>query len=199
MRTSRDGLLIVLGIYYILLGVLAFLNSYWSQSTDQVYWFCYFSLFLIGIGFVRRDSLLIASQLNILMAAMVIWSIDFSYVFFTHTSLWGYTDYFFQSKNVLAQFVSLQHLYTIPLALYALSVLKLRGRYIWLISILQAFVIFIITRMFTSSESNINCSFHACGTLFNFSWYYPALWLIGVSIMILITDFLLRRLPFLRY
>lgn len=194
----KKDIISFLGIWYILLGFLAIFNSYLIQNSDQIYWFCYFSMFLLGIGMLKRDSTLILSQFNILAVGLVFWTIDFTYRATAGVPLWGLTDYFFVGGNLLPKFVSLQHLYTIPLVLWALGSLKINRKDIWKISFLQAIVIFIMTHLFTDPEQNINCVFKSCLSFFDLSLYYPWAWFVVTFLLIYITHAIVVRLPFVK-
>jgi len=187
-----------LGIFYIILGTLALLNSYLYNRFDQIYWFCYFSMFLIGIGLLKRKPSLITSQVNILAVGLIFWTIDFCYVFFNHQSLWGITDYFFTENLWLSRFVTLQHLYTLPLTIYALSILKIKRKDCWKLSCIQVVIMFLLTYIFTSVSSNINCLFTSCLSFFDSKYYYPWAWFLISFGMIFLTNAILIRLPFLK-
>ena len=184
--------------FYILLGLVALFNSYTIGRPDQVYWFCYISLLIIGAGLLVKNGDIVASQVNILAIGIIFWCIDFFYHLATGTPLWGITDYFFVESRFLVKAVTLQHVYTLPLTLYALSLLKITRKDIWRISLIQAFLIFIIVSAFTEASSNINCVFSSCISFFDLDPYYPWAWLILVAAMIFITNAIITRLPFVQ-
>ncbi|MEK6899035.1 MAG: hypothetical protein AABW79_02975 [Nanoarchaeota archaeon] len=186
------------GIFYIILGITAFFNSYVINNPDQIYWFCYVSLFIIGIGLLLKDGNVIASQVNILAVGIIFWCIDFFHYLITGLPLWGITDYFFVESNFLVKIVTLQHVYTLPLTIYALSIIKITRKDLWKISLIQALIIFIIVSLFTEASSNINCIFSSCLSLFDLEPYYPWAWLMLVATMILITNAIITHLFFMK-
>lgn len=145
-------------------------------------------MFIIGLGFLTRSGDVIASQLNILAASLIIWSIDFVYLFTTHRSLWGITDYFFGQASSISSFVTLQHLYTLPITLIGLSYLGLKRKDFWRVSILQVTILFAVILLFTDPVNNINCVFESCFAGIAFDHYYFVVWFVAVFAMIFVTD-----------
>lgn len=187
---SRDILLKVIGAYFLLLGIFSITYAVINKNPDQILWLCYISLTIIGIGVIIKNKNLILSQITILTIPLIIWNMDFFYHLITKNSLWGITDYFFESyHNKLEKFISLQHIYVIPITLTVVYLIKNRKytlNKILKISFIQMALIFIIGRFFTNPESNMNCVFRNCLPL-SFNFPYPLLWIISVTLMILIT------------
>ena len=86
----------------------------------QILWFCYLGLVLIGIGIFMGNGGLIGSQIAILGIPLIIWDVDFIYRAIFGAPLLGITNYLFVNRPILSQLISAQHLFTLPLALYAL-------------------------------------------------------------------------------
>lgn len=184
----------VLGVVYIVLGIIAFYNAIKYTETAGILWFSYIAFFLIGIGLLTRNSYLIASQFNIIFIPYVFWNIDFFHFLFTHTTLWGITDYFFASRPTFAQLISLQHLFTIPVSLIAIYIIKLKRKDFWKFSAIQVTLFFFLVRFFSSPERNINCVFENCIPFQIIPWSYPMSWFISYAIMIAITTAFLTRI-----
>ena len=183
----------VLGVIYIALGIVAFYNAIRYTETAGVLWFSYIAFFLIGIGLLTRNSYLIASQFNIIFIPYLFWNIDFFHFLFTHTTLWGITDYFFASRPTLAQLISLQHLFTIPVSLLAIYFIKLKRKDFWKFSAVQVTVFFFLVRFFSSPERNINCAFTNCIPFQIVPGSYILSWFVSYAIMITVATLLLTK------
>ena len=202
MKKWKKGYLIILGVFLIFLGVSAIALSIMNKNYDQILWICYDSLILIGIGCLIGNSYLIASQLNILTLPILIWNIDFFYVLITGNTLWGITNYYFDTGFLnFSRFISLQHLVVIPLALYALYTLKIKRKDAWKLSLIQIVLLFSIIYFFVPPTNNVNCIFKPCinylipylnGIAYNIFWF------VGYIIMILLTNFLLIKLFYVK-
>jgi len=75
----------------------------------------------------------------------------------------GITDYFFsEGRSVLSNFITLQHIYTIPLIIYGLVLMKIKGKGAWKITYIEAGLLFIISRYFIPASVNMNCAHSNC-------------------------------------
>lgn len=187
------NLLRILGVIYVILGIIAFYNAIRYTETAGILWFSYVAFFLIGIGLLTRSSYLIASQLNIVLIPYIIWNIDFFYVLFTGNSLWGITNYFFTPRQTLAQLISLQHLFTIPISLLAIYLIKLKRKDFWKFSALQVAIFFFLVRIFSSSRENINCVFENCIPFQIIPGPYFFSWFVSYAIMIALATLFLTK------
>ena len=193
---TKAGVLDFLGAFFISLWVIAVVTSYTWRST-QIFWMCYITLFLIGFGIIRRDGSLIASQLSIIVIPFIIWNIDFFSNLLTGNSIWGMTSYFFSRDfPIVSKFVTLQHLFTIPLAVIALWLIKLKRKDYWKISVLQAILVFLTSFIFATSLNNINCVYESCA-IPTFITPYFIQWFVIMFAMILITSIIINTLSFL--
>lgn len=193
MKKIKDKLLSVLGVILLVLGILAFYNAFVYKDTASFLWFSYTALILIGFGVLRRNSYLIASQLNIIFIPYIVWNIDFFYVLFTGSSLWGITDYFFHARPFLTQIVTIQHIFIIPVSLFALWMINLKRKDFWKFSAIQVIIFFFLVRIFTAQAENINCAFKSCLPFAFSDLTYSVLWFLAYGIMIAITTFLLTK------
>jgi len=188
----------IIGIIMVILGILAIMNSLYLRNPNQIFWMCYISLLIIGIGILTRNSYLIMSQIYILTIPILVWDIDFIYHLLFQVPLWGLTDYFFVENSFnLGKFITLQHLYTLPLSFYAVHLIGLKKRDAWKISFVQVFLVFIFVTLFTSPEKNINCVFEPCLNIY-LGLPYQLTWLIISFSIVFITSFLANKLPFIR-
>jgi len=183
----------LIGFFLVFLGILAFYNGFNSVGLSGILWFSYTALFLIGIGILTRNSYLIASQLNIILIPYIFWNIDFFYVLLTGNTLWGVTNYFFQPRPFLAQLISMQHVFIVPLALLAIYFIKLKRKDFWKLSIIQVAVFFFLVRFLSNVEGNVNCVFENCLGFYINPMIYPILWFLAYFVMIALTTFLMTN------
>ncbi|MEX0933022.1 MAG: hypothetical protein WDZ77_02915 [Candidatus Pacearchaeota archaeon] len=189
----------IIGFTLFALGVAAVANSLFIKNPTQIFWGCYLGLLIMGIGIIKRNSFLIMSQVYILAIPMIIWDMDFLHYLILNQPLWGITDYFFLERNLdLSKAISLQHLFSIPLALYATKKIGLKRKDAWKLSLIQITLVYIIVSLFTIPEANINCVFDPCINLY-FGIPYRLTWFITIFGMtfltaILINKFLIKKL-----
>ncbi len=194
MKKESNYLVKIVGIYFIILGIFSIGYSIYSNHPDQILWLCYISLIIFGIGAIKEDSSLIISQMAILTLPLLVWNVDFFYQLFTGKPLMGITSYFFSSSHpIVAKFVSLQHVYTLPFAFYIINKLKHRldFKHILKIAYAQMLAVFILGRLFTDPSSNINCIFRNCMP-FDTVVPYEVAWIFAVAIGILLTTKFLK-------
>ena len=181
----------ILGGFFLIWGVIAILNSMYANHPMQIFYFCYLGLLLIGIGILTKNSFLILSQVYILAIPLLVWDIDFIHWIIFQKSLWGITDYFFIGEHsLIGKIISLQHLFTVPLAIYSAKLIGLKRKDAWKMSFIQATLVFIAVNIFTNPESNINCIFSAClnvyfGLPYRLTWFIIFFSLISITALIL--------------
>ena len=194
MRKNSDLIFRLFGIYITIIGVLFFVNAFLHPEDTIPLWFSYIAVFLIGLGILTKNSDLIAIQLNIIAIPYIFWNIDFFYQLVSGIPLWGITDYFFivGFLNSLGNFITLEHIYTVPIALGFIYLLGIQRRDLWKYSFLQAVIIFFITFFLSETEMNANCVFKSCISFISLaSPIYQIFWFIAVLSMIFLTNFLI--------
>lgn len=186
---KKEILLKIIGIIFLVFGIIAIINTLSLGNYSGILWFCYLGLIIIGIGVLRKNTSLIESQLNILLIPQIIWIIDFVYFIINGYSLFNIVDYFFIQGPILSKIITIQHLFAIPLSLISIALIKEKKEG-WKISIMQITIFFILIRILTTSEENINWVYH---TSLNLGLaYYPIFWFAGTIAMIFITNLLLK-------
>lgn len=185
----RNKILTVLGVFFLVVGIVAIFNAFLFSEASILFWFCYVSLPVAGIGLLARNASLIKSQLYILAIPDLIWTIDFASYLINHQSLLGVVDYVFMPGFILPKIVTLQHLIAVPIMFYTLILLKTKRDNSWKISVFQVFVMYLITRFLTLRNENINCVYDLCGKYYlNLSdKLYPVLWFFVALLMIYIS------------
>lgn len=195
MQKKREDLLFWLfGSYLVLIGMLAFVNAFLHLEDAIPLWFSYIAVFLIGIGVITKNSDLIAIQANIIAIPYIFWNIDFFYQLATSRPLWGITDYFFikEGMNSLGNFITLEHIYIVPVAIGFIYLLGAHRKDLWKISLFEIAAIFFMTFFLSSIEMNANCVFSSCISFISLeSPGYQFLWFFTVFIIIFLTNHLL--------
>ncbi|MBI2043891.1 hypothetical protein HYT24_00825 [Candidatus Pacearchaeota archaeon] len=196
---KQNVFLIIIGTFFILIGVGAILNSLYNGRPTQILWMCYISMIILGIGMIRKDNFIILSQLYILTIPVLIWNIDFVYYLITGNPFLGITDYFFEQTGLsLGKLISLQHLFTIPLAFLAVRMIGPVEPNAWNFSFIQVGIVFILSRFFTPEILNVNCVFSPCANVLGALPYYQWIWFFGSFIIIMVSAYVINRLPFLK-
>lgn len=189
----KDSVLNFFGALLLAIGFAAVANSLHLGKPMQVFWICYLGLILIGIGILLRSSFVVASQLNILVIPLIVWNIDFFHWVVFRKQLWGVTDYLFLDGAFdLGSFISLQHLFTILVGLYAIYLIGLKRRDAWKLSMIEVTLYYFASRLFTSPELNVNCVFEPCVEVY-FGLSHGLTWFLGFFSLIIITSFVINR------
>ena len=185
-------ILSLVGVLFLALGVLAYYRGIQISGLAGVLWFSYTALLLIGIGILTKNSYLIGSQINIILIPYIFWNIDFFYVLITSENLWGITNYFFTSRPILSQIITLQHVFIIPVSLISLYFIKLKRNDFWKLSLVVLAVFFFLIRIINPAE-NINCVFENCLPFQITLIPYPLVWFLTYIAMIFLTNLLLVK------
>ncbi len=187
-RQANYYIRISLGILLLVISVLAFFNAFYYHSPSIIFWFCYLSVPLAGIGILTNNATLVKSQLYILAIPDLIWTIDFVYYLINGHSLLGIVDYLFAAESILPKIVTMQHMITIPIIFYSLVLLKNKEGSSWKISVCQLAIVYLLTRIFTAPEANINCAYNLCGHFsLNLGISYVVLWFAISFLMVYIS------------
>jgi hypothetical protein len=159
---------------------------------------CYTCVAIIVIGLIKKNSNLILSQVIILAIPDAIWIVDFLSVAFFGHDLTGLTNYF-QSQPVLYKLVSLQHFYTVPLSLIALSFLKIKRNYkVLLFSLAELVFFFLISSFLVFDKVDVNCVRLTCLTInLHFLPSY-IIWFMFSFGFTIISYFLITSIPFFK-
>ena len=181
---DKNKILNVISIIFMVFLAGIIFNIFYYKEYHAVLWICYTAILLIIVGIMRRNSSLILSQVIILAIPDLFWIIDFFAILLTGNSPFALSVYVFQDNPFIKKFIAMQHLFTVPLALYAFILInKKPSKYTPLVSLIEVSLFFFITRAFI--QQNINCVYQSCA---NFSWgsYYPMTWFVTYfSIIIL--------------
>jgi len=203
MDKKRKSILITsFGIFFIILGIVAIFNAFYYEDPYNILWLCYSSLIIIGIGVVLRDSRIVKSQIYILLIPDIIWLFSLlSYGLTNGNPFIKTVNYLFLPGPILPKLVSLQHILTIPtVIILSCKFINKRGR-IWIPSFIQLIIFFLIARIFTPPEKDINCSYNFCATYISniHPFIFIIIWLVGGFLMIYLSkkiiDWISQKLP----
>lgn len=182
-------------VYFAITALLVIYLTISEGRPAHVLWFCYTGLLIMSIAIWLNKGWIVASQLNLIAIPLIVWKLDYFYHLFTGVSLFGAIDYFFVGEDIITKLIVIQHAITLPLGLVILFLLKIEKSYAWIWSIIQAIIIFILVRVFTTPEFNINCVYYFCSPLIQIPpTVYPFLWISVLSGVIYSVNRLLLKL-----
>jgi len=165
MKKRNSLKLWIIGFIFLFFGIGAWINYIITLDLNKIFWMCYLSLIIMGIGALRKNSYAIMSQVYILAMPLLIWDIDFIFRLVSGQTLWGISDYFFLGHFVFEKVIVLQHLFSIPLAIYAAKIIGVERKDAWKISIFQIAIVYFAVFLVIPNTSNINCIFSPCVSL----------------------------------
>jgi len=199
MNDSHKSIFLnVLGVFFIVLGFLAIARSIYNQIPTQILYMCYLGLILIGVGILMRNSFIIMSQVYILAIPLLVWNIDFLYQLIFGGPLWGITDYFFFDFSfTVDKLITLQHIFTIPLSIYAASLIGLKRKDAWKLSFAQIILVYIVVVLISPPELNVNCVFDPCINI-SLGLPYGVTWFLIIFSMTYLSSLLLNFLPIIK-
>lgn len=194
-KKASIKLLNLIGAVFLVWGIIAVITSvvYSDEGVAPVLWMSYICLIILGIGVITKNPTLVASQITIIGIPYIIWNIDFFHHYFTGTELFGITNYFFKDIPTIEKIIASQHIFNLPLSLYALHLIGLKNKGFWKISLFQITVVFFITRAVTDYEKNVNCVYRNCA---NFTFGLPHIyeWFVSYIILIALTSWFLIKI-----
>jgi len=197
-KKCKSILLNIIGVFFLILGIVAIANSTYNQNPIEILYLCYLGLILIGIGILTKRSFIIMSQVYILTIPLMVWNIDFLYWIIFNKPLFGVANYFFsEGYSIIGKIVSLQHLFTIPLSIYAAGLIGIKRKDAWKWSFIQIILVFIAVTLFSPPELNLNCVFNPCINI-HFGLPYKLTWFLTIFSITFITSVLLNLLPIMK-
>lgn len=187
-RKTRFILLDILGVFFLAWGIIAISVSMYNQNPTQILYMCYLGLVLIGVGILTKRSSIIMSQVYILAIPLLIWDIDFLYWLVFQQPLFGITNYFFaEGHSLIGKIISLQHLFTVPIAIYAARKIGIKRKDAWKWSFVQITLVYIFVSLFSDPGININCIFNPCINI-HFGLPYRLTWFLIIFSMTLVAS-----------
>ena len=191
---NKEKILKLIGYIFLIWGLAAIIDNIFKANTGiaPVLWMSYICLIVLSIGILKKDSSLVASQVAIIGIPYILWNIDFFYQLLTKSSLFGLTDYFFTKGKIIGKIISIQHIFNLPLSIYSIYLIKLKRKDFWKISLFQISIVFLISRIATNYNQNVNCVYRNCAN-FSFGLPYILEWFLANMMMISITSYILIK------
>ena len=200
MNKKEDIVLKLIVFVLFISFIFSIINVFLHAGYRSLFWLCYTAMLIIGFGIIKKKSYLILSQIIILLIPDILWMIDFFTILFTGNSLMNLSSYFFTDRPLISKLVSSQHLYVMPLALYALYVFKIHKPKLAIkFASLQLIIFFIIVRLFTPEKDNINCAYYLCFDLQPLNYIngiipYNIGWFLIMFAQMMVVYFILNKL-----
>jgi hypothetical protein len=188
---------------YIIIGILILtailvINNVLGTKQDYVFLYaCYVTLPLIIFGLFKKNSNIILSQIIIIAIPDLFWVFDFFYYIFSGHSPLGLVGYF-PGEPLSWKIASLQHLYFVPLSLFALAKIKFKRNYkVLLFSLFEIILIFLATLLLVPNTP-VNCIDLKC-IIVPLEFLPPyVVWFLFTFGFTAISYFIISSLPFIR-
>jgi hypothetical protein len=199
---NKKIILYVIASVFILIVLFIIISLLLEKEYVSLLWMCYTAMALIAVGIIMKKPDLILSQIIILFIPDLLWIIDSFFILITGNYLLGITRYLFiGDRTLLQQVLSTQHLVTVPLALFALSLMKIKKSYKPLI-IGLAEIMFFFGIMFITSfgGGGVNCLPDPTCVSITFPTFIPyyIIWIVLQFSFVIISYFAVTSLPFIK-
>jgi hypothetical protein len=192
MEKREKVILNTIAVFFILIVVAKYIQLISIGEINGFFWYCYIGMIVMAIAIFRKNSFMLVTQMNLLLIPTILWVFDFIYFVLTKQYLIGVSSPFFTSFLFSQKLLSMEHIFLPIFSLIALYIIKIdknKIKFTFLISILEGYLIFFVTRIISSPAENINCVYKTCLN-FNLPFYYPIHWTL-IMIPSTITGFLL--------
>ena len=216
---KKESALKGLGVFFIFVGILSIATAVREGRFEEVIWVCYAGTLLMGLGFLFGWRGIARAQMNILFIIWVLWTVD-ALLFLFGIEWLGISSYLFLNRGAVLTFISLQHIYGLVLGILGIWLMGSDGANrvkkkesegvksgskgdregwgsAWKLSLIEMGLIFILSRLFTPVERNLNCVFRSCisGVLEGISVAgWVLVWVAVVIVGVLFVDYGFRRL-----
>lgn len=177
MNKQNKLILNIIGIFFIVIVLATYINLFFNNETNRFFWYCYIGLIIMAIA-MRKNSFLLVTQMNILLLPTIMWTLDFIWFILTGNYILGISSPFFTYYSITQKLLSLEHIVIPIFSILALYIIKIDERKIKLsliVSLIELYIIFFITRLISNPIENLNCVYQTCLN-FNFPFYYPISW-----------------------
>lgn len=187
---KKEVILDALGCIFLAMGITSVVFHVFFQRWEYAVWFCNHSMLITGTAVLLRNRFWLTAMLNWSVVPITIWVVDFTGKVFFNAYVFKVTEYMFEGP-VLGHIISMQHLFAVPLMLYALFLMGKPHKWAWLGTLLQSSILFVLSYFFITPDYNINCTHTACISWLNNLPYYPVSWFILTAVMFFATNWLL--------
>lgn len=181
--------------------VLQIIISYYlivEGSITILIWFCNHSPILFSIAFFLKNKGMIKGLINFGLLVQIVWIVDFFNVIITGNSLFGVTNYLFESENFSSFFVPIVvHMFGVLVA-FLITFKEKPSKKDLIYSGTYIVLLYLITLIFTNPEFNINCIQKFCLEEITFP-YYTLFWPVGAFVVVVLLTQGIRYLIWKRY
>ncbi|MEM4247172.1 MAG: hypothetical protein QXR48_00395 [Candidatus Woesearchaeota archaeon] len=181
---KKERVLNFLGWIFIALGLVSVITHVVFGNWRYAVWFCNHAMIISGLAIMYKNRFWLTAMLNWSLIPVSMWTIDFVSKVLFGIFPFGITQYMFEGP---IQIISLQHLFTVPLMLYAMHLLGRPTKWAWLGTTAHGIILWIISYFFITPDYNVNCAHQAC-TLLKGLPYYVALWPFIAILMFFVTN-----------
>lgn len=186
MIKNKDALLNIIGILLILFFVIRVIFLIKNGTLEHIFWLCNHAPLIFGIAILFRSSFWITAEISFVFAGVLIWVIDYLSKIFFSVHIFGSTSYLFPIANYGFFYVtSLIHLFSLPLAIWALFLIKKKEPFAWKGALIHAVVLIPFVVYFREAY-NLNCFLEPCISWIPNFYFYPIIAFIGYFILFVI-------------
>jgi hypothetical protein len=186
---KKELILDILGWFFIALGLVSVISHVVFGNWRYAVWFCNHAMIITGIAVLCRNRFWLTAMLNWSLIPVSLWAIDFVGKVLFDVYIFGMTEYMFVGIGWM-NIIGLQHLFTVPLMLYAMHLIGKPSQNAWLGTTLHAAILWVVSYFFITPDYNINCAHTACQPM---QWlpYYTVLWPVVAVLLFYISNKLL--------
>ena len=129
---NKDVLLNIIGVLLILFFVIRTIFLIKDGSFQDIFWLCNHAPLIFGIAILFRSSFWITAEISFVFIGVLVWVIDYFSKIIFDFHIFGSTAYLFLITNQGFFYVtSLIHLFSLPLAIWALLLIKKKEPSAW--------------------------------------------------------------------
>ncbi len=193
---------ILYSIALVLVATMIIIAIYLIQSKDYeaFLWGCYLCIPLIILGIFLRNPYIIIVQVLVLAIPDLMKVFDLIMMWTSGYSPLGMSTIFFQ-RPFIGKLAMMQHFYTVPLALWALALIKIKVKEnyrILLAGLGEIVVIFFLTFFLVTNGETVNCVHVNCTSISIPYMPYFVLWFAFAFAFVSLTYFLIINLNFIK-
>ncbi len=174
-KSKKEKILDVLGWFFLALGLITFFWYALIRDWRYAVWFCNHAMIIVGLAILKRNRFWLTAMLNWALIPVGLWIIDFLVRLLFGVHLFRITEYMFQ-RPWWQDLLSLQHLVTVPLMLWAMYLLGRPHARAWLGTAIHGAVLWVISYFLISPDYNINCVYETCARVLaipNYVLWWP--------------------------
>ena len=179
---------VLAGIFFLILQIIITYYLINEGRMTVLIWFCNHSPLLFSLAFFLKNKGMVKGLINFGLLIQIIWVIDFFNVTVTGNSLFGLTNYIFESENFASFFAPIVvHMFGVIVA-FLFTFKEKPSKKDLVYSGVYILIIYFVTLFFTRPELNINCVQKFCAEELTFK-YYNFLWpILSFAIIVLLTQ-----------